>query len=93
MSSVGGYYKKMNWFPKPSAWDQMEAARLKRKEMIADFQAQSQALMSGFQAAANIQIQGIGELAAQGAQTRLQAEVDARRKELEKQYAKFDGLF
>ncbi|MCD7060332.1 hypothetical protein [Pelagibacterium xiamenense] len=83
----------MNWFPKQSAWDEMEAARLKRKEMISSFQSQSQALVAGFQAAANIQIQGIGELAAQSAQSRLQAELDARRKELEERYAKFDKLF
>lgn len=88
-----GQYKSMNWFPKQSDWDGMESARLKRREMVASFQQSSRVLAAGFQAAANIQIRGVGELAAMGVQSRLQAEVDARREKLEERYAQFDGLF
>lgn len=91
MSTVGGF-KKMNWFARPSAWKQMEAARLKRQQMARDFQSQSNALMSGFQKAANLQIQGVGDLAAQGVQARLEAKAKEMQKELEKKYAQFSKL-
>lgn len=90
MASVG--FKKMNWFPKQSAWKEMEVARIKRRQMMEDFQAKSQALAYGFQAAANIQIQGIGDLASQSAQARMQAKVKEMQAKLEDKYASFSKL-
>lgn len=91
MASVSGF-KKMNWLPQPSAWEAAEAARLKRRQMMDDFAAQSSALAAGFQAAANMQIQGIGELAAQNAQSRLEAKAKEMQAKLEEQYASFSKL-
>ena len=39
MTQVG--FKKMNWYPKPSAWKQHVAQRQKRAENVRAFQAQS----------------------------------------------------
>lgn len=91
MAGVSGF-KKMNWFPKQSAWQEVEAQRLKRREMMEDFQASSNALAAGFQAAANLQIQGIGELAAQSAQSRLEAKAKEMQAELEAKFASVSKL-
>lgn len=91
MATVSGF-KKMNWFPKQSAWTEMEAARIKRRQMMDDFAASSNALAAGFQAAASIQIQGVGELAAQSAQARLQAKAKEMQAELEQKFAAFSKL-
>lgn len=86
-STVSTGFKKMNWLPKQSAWKEMQAVRLKRREMMQQFQASSAALVSGFQAAQSMQIRGVGELAAQSAQARMQAQVKEMRAELEQRMA------
>ncbi len=91
MASVSGF-KKMNWFPKQSAWREMEAVRVKRRQAMEDFTANSNALAARFQATANLQIQGVGEIAARSAQTRLQERANEMRAELEKQYASMSKL-
>lgn len=91
MSTVGGF-RKMNWFPQPSAWKQMEAARLKRRQMVEEFQNQSSALAAGFQKVATMQIQGIGDIAAQGVQARMEAKAKQMQQELENKYAQFRKL-
>jgi hypothetical protein len=90
MTQVG--FKKMNWYPKPSAWKQHVAQRQKRAENVRAFQAQSNALANSFANAMYNQIQGVGEVAAQTAQSRLQKQMDDMRKELEKAYSSFDKL-
>ncbi|AEQ52219.1 hypothetical protein [Pelagibacterium halotolerans] len=91
-SAVSTGFKKMNWVSKPSAWEAMETARLKRREMMEEFQASSAALVSGFQAAQTMQIQGVGELAAQGVQARMDAKVKEMQDKLEDRYASLSKL-
>ena len=79
MSSAVTGFKKMNWLPKQSAWDEMEAARLKRREMMQEFQASSSALASGFQAA-------------QGVQARMDAKVKEMQAKLEERYTSFSKI-
>lgn len=90
MTSVG--FKKMNWFAKPSAYQQMEAARLKRRKMMDDFRASTAMLAAGFETAQAMQIQGVGELAAQNAQSRLQAKVKDMEERLSKQFESVSKL-
>lgn len=92
MSVSSSGFKKMNWFPKQSAWKEMEAARIKRRQMVEEFQERSAALAAGFQKAASLQIQGVGELAAQSAQSRLQAKAREMQAELEEKYASLSKL-
>ena len=92
MSSAVTGFKKMNWLPKQSAWDEMEAARLKRREMMQEFPASSSALASGFQAAQTMQIQGVGELAAQGVQARMDAKVKEMQAKLDERYTSFSKI-
>ncbi|WMT89668.1 hypothetical protein [Pelagibacterium sp. H642] len=91
MAGVSGF-KKMNWAPKQSAWEEMQAARAKRRQNMEDFMARSNALAAGFQRAATLQIQGIGELAAQNAQARLQAKAKEMQAELEAKFASISKL-
>jgi len=91
MSSVAGF-KKMNWFPKVSAWKSMETHRLKRKEMMAAFQEDSQALAAGFAQASALQIQSVGEIASMNAQSRLQAKAEEMKAEMDAKLAQFDKL-
>ena len=90
MASVG--FKKMNWFPKPSAWTQMETARLKRRQMIDDFRAETSALSAAFQTAQTMQIQGVGDLAVKSVQSRLQARAKEMRADFDQQYARISKL-
>jgi len=89
--SVSGF-KKMNWFPKPSAWKSMETHRLKRKDMMAVFQQNTQSLTAGFARANALQIQNIGEIAAMNAQARLQAKADEMKAQMEARFAEVNKL-
>lgn len=74
----------MNWVRKTSAWEAAQAQRARRREVMAEFEARAAQLAAGFAQANTIQRQGIGELAARGAQARL----DAKMKEMQAEYAK-----
>lgn len=92
MSSVSTTgFKKMNWVTKRTAWQEVQLSKQKRaaaQERIDNMNAAA----GGFETAMTMQIQGIGELAAQSAQSRLQAKVKEMQAELEKQYAGFSKL-
>jgi hypothetical protein len=51
--------------------------------MMEEFQASSAALVSGFQTAQNMQIQGVGDLATRGVQARMDAKVKEMQAQLE----------
>jgi len=90
MASVTGF-KKMNWLPKRSAWQEMQLAK-QRREAAAERIDRMNMAAAGFQTAATMQIQGIGELATQSAQTRLQAKVKEMQAKLENTYANISKL-
>lgn len=90
MTSVGGF-KKMNWLPKRSAWQEMQLAK-QRRQVSAERIDRMNMAASGFQAATTMQIQGVGELAAQTAQSRLHAKVEEMSKKLEESYANISKL-
>lgn len=90
-STVSTGFKKMNWMPKKSAWQEMQLAKQKRMASAERIDRINMAA-SGFQSAQMMQIQGVGELAAQNAQSRLQAQVKEMQAELEKRYASFSKL-
>ena len=91
MSSVSGF-KKMNWLPKQSAWKEMEVARVKRRQVMNQFTANSNALAAGFQAAATRKIQGVGDLATQSAQSRMEAQLREMQAEFQKRFASVSKL-
>jgi hypothetical protein len=70
--------KRLNWSAKPSAWEQVQSWKEKRAAMREQFAAASAAAGAGFAAAWTNQITGLGELAAQQANARMQAESGAR---------------
>lgn len=88
-NSIG--FKKMNWMPKRSAWQDMQLAKQRRQASAERIERMNMAA-AGFQAAQTMQIQGIGELAAQSAQSRLQAKVKEMQSELESKYASISKL-
>lgn len=91
MSKVSGF-KKMNWFPKQSAWNEQLRARAKRREMVTQFREDAAILASAFTSAMTNEIGNVGEIAARQAQTRIQNEAKARLAEMEKQYERFNKL-
>lgn len=91
MSKIGGF-KKMNWFPKQSAWNEQLSARAKRREMVTRFREDAAQLAGAFTNAMNNQIGNVGEIAARQAQARLQNEAKARMAEMQKQYERFNKL-
>ena len=70
--------KRFNWVPKQSVWEQTQTWREKRALMRQQFGASSAALSAGFTKAMTGQISGLGDLAAQAAVTRQQAEYKAK---------------
>ncbi|RDE08724.1 hypothetical protein [Pelagibacterium lacus] len=89
MTSIG--FKKMNWVTKKSAWQDIQLAKQKRKASAERINRMNSAA-AGFQVAQTMQSQGIGELAAQSAQSRLQTKVKEMQAEMEQQYASFSKL-
>ena len=81
--------KRFNWLPKQSAWQQTQAWWEKRAAMREQFAASSAALSAGFTKAWTSQITGLGDLAAQAAVKRQQAEYQAK---VDKTFAAFEGL-
>jgi hypothetical protein len=81
--------KRFNWVPKQSAWQQTQAWREKRAAMREQFAASSAALSAGFTQAMSGQITGLGDLAAQAAVKRQQAEYQAK---VNKTFEAFEGL-
>jgi hypothetical protein len=63
---------------KPSLWQMNQAWAQKRKAMVQDFQASSQASSSGFMSAWSNQISGSTQLITQSTMARLQAEAKAK---------------
>lgn len=90
-STVSTGFKKMNWMPKKSAWQEMQLAQ-QRRQQSADRIDRMNMAASGFQRAQMMQIQGVGELAAQNAQSRLQAQVKEMQAQLEKRFEGFSKL-
>lgn len=84
-------FKKMNWMPKKSAWQEMQLAKQKREQSNARI-ARMNAASSGFQAAQTMQIQGIGDLATQSAQSRMENQVKQMRAKLEERMAGLSKL-
>lgn len=91
MSINGIGYKKMNWVPKRSAWQDIQLAKQRRQASVDRIERMNMAAY-GFQTAQTMQIQGVGELASQSAQSRLQEKVKEMQAELEKTYANFSKL-
>lgn len=85
-STVSTGFKKMNWVTKKTAWQEIQLAKQKRAQS-SDRIDRMNAAAYGFQAAQSMQIQGVGQLAAQSAEARLQAKVKEMQAELQKQYA------
>ncbi|WP_417585230.1 hypothetical protein [Pelagibacterium sp.] len=81
MSSTISTFKKMNWVPKKSAWQEMQLAK-QRRQQSSDRIERMNAASYGFQAAQTMQIQGIGQLASQSAQSRLEGQVKAMQEKL-----------
>jgi hypothetical protein len=73
-STISTGFKKMNWMPKKSAWQEMQLAKQKRQQSN-DRIERMNAVSYGFQAAQTMQIQGVGELATRGVQARMDAKV------------------
>ncbi|WP_421951290.1 hypothetical protein [Pelagibacterium sp.] len=90
-NTVSTGFKKMNWVSKKTAWQEMQLARQKRMASAERLDRMNTAAF-GFQRAQTMQIQGVGELAAQSAQARMEAQVKEMRAELEKRYASFSKI-
>jgi hypothetical protein len=70
--------KSMNWLPKPSAWSEMQAWRARRNAVSDSFAASAGAALQRFADAADAQTSGMVENAVSRANTRIQAEIQAR---------------
>lgn len=71
-SDIG--FKKMNWLPKQSAWNEHIQRVAKRRTMVRAFEQQAQLLANGFQNAFSIQITGHVDNVARTAADRIIAE-------------------
>lgn len=85
MQQVG--FKKMNWAPKASAWDEHVKRRARQRKMIREFVRQQEALAHAFQSAAHRQLTGRVENVARTATDRIIAE---SRKQLEAKMDQFN---
>lgn len=81
MAEIG--FKKMNWLPRPSVWKEAELARLKRKEMMEDFQQRSQNLANAFATTFSFQLTSSVDNVAKTASDRVMAEAEAKTKEMQ----------
>lgn len=81
MAEIG--FKKMNWMPRPSVWKEAELARLKRKEMMDDFQQRSQNLANAFANTFSFELTSTVENVARTASDRMVAEVEAKASEMQ----------
>jgi hypothetical protein len=70
--------KSMNWLPKPSAWQEMQAWRQRRNAVSQDFNSAATAVVQRFADVADAQTSGMVENAVSRANTRIQAEIQAR---------------
>lgn len=84
MREIG--FRKMNWFPKETAWNQAIAQRAKRREMMDGYRQDTQVLAGSFGAAFSHQIRAVGEVTAQLVQARLQKDFDERRAQMHASY-------
>ena len=80
--------KKMNWLRSRSPWEEAEAWREHRRAMSDQFQAESDAALTGFSNAVSNQISGIATIATQMAATRLQKAAKAKQDEMAAQLQK-----
>jgi hypothetical protein len=70
--------KKFNWVRSPSAWQQAQAWREKRRAMVEQFQNNATMLSDGFYTAQQDKIMGTASLAAEAAGARIQAKIKAK---------------
>jgi hypothetical protein len=75
MAEVG--FRKIKWFRSPSAWEHTRAWRQSRQRAVKSFQAQAAAASAGFTTAFTNQISGAGKIAEDAAMKRLQGELKA----------------
>ncbi|WP_116654556.1 hypothetical protein [Pelagibacterium sediminicola] len=81
MAQIG--FKKMNWLPRPSVWKEAELARLKRKEMMEDFQQRSLNLANAFANTFSFQLNSSVDNVAKTASDRMAAEVETKATEMQ----------
>lgn len=77
--------KRMNWVRTRSAWEQQQAWQKQRAANREIYERNKAAAIESFGAAFTSQINGIGELAVQQATKRVQAAMEAKQAELQKQ--------
>ena len=75
---AGIQVKKMNWIRPQSAFDSLQTWRAKRQAAVAEFESVSMGTASAFNAVWSNEINGLGELAANAALTRISAAGKAR---------------
>jgi len=76
MTSI--YPKKFNWLPTPTAFQQAQAWRQKRRAMIDDFQTKTATFADAFSKAMADQTDGSAKLVVQTATDRLNAAAKAK---------------
>lgn len=81
-------FRKMNWLPQRSTWEEMQLARAKRQKMLAEFQQRSQNLINTFANITTAQINGSVDNVAKTASDRIIAEGQAK---VDSEYAKLSG--
>jgi hypothetical protein len=70
--------KRFNWVRSPSAWERSQAWRERQAELRANFETASSAANTRFFSASIDQTTGLGQIAAQTASRRIQAEAVRR---------------
>ena len=74
--------KRFNWLPTPSAWEEAQVWRERRRAMADQFESQATTFTSSFVTTLTNQINGYANLAAKAALSRIKAAAKAKGDEL-----------
>jgi hypothetical protein len=75
---MAGQVKRFNWVSSATAWERLQAWQERRRAMRETFDTANSLVRDGFGAAWSNQIAGTSELAAQAAQDRVAAAIQAK---------------
>lgn len=84
--------RSMNWFPKKSAWREMQAERQKRRAMVQEFQSKNQSLANSLSNAFSTQLSGKVENITRTAIDRLQKQTAELKDQQNQKFDKLDQL-
>ena len=81
--------RSMNWFPKESAWNELQEQKAKRREMVQEFQEKNQSLANSLGSVFANQISGNAENITRTAVDRIQKQAAEKRAEVLKKLDTF----